>query len=91
MTYQPREFAKTATELVFPVKTTKNSPAGKHRSLICRATLMQSGEPITHTLGIGELRIDVPIPPKVNTPPPQPKAARNLAAELVSMPNLLPS
>jgi hypothetical protein len=76
VTTQPREFPKTATELVFPVKTTKNSPAGNHRSLICRVVFMQNGEPITHSLGTGELRIDVPIPPKVNTPPPpQPKAA----------------
>jgi hypothetical protein len=72
VTTQPREFPKTATELVFPVKTTKNSPAGNHRSLVCRVVFVQDGEPITHTLGTGELRIDVPIPPKVNTPAPPP-------------------
>jgi hypothetical protein len=72
VTTQPREFPKTAAELVFPVKTTKNSPAGNHRSLVCRVVFMQNGEPITHTLGTGELRIDVPIPPKVNTPTPPP-------------------
>jgi hypothetical protein len=37
---------------------------------------MQNNEPITHTLGTGELRIDKPLPPKVAAaPPPTPAPA----------------
>ena len=64
VTTEPVEFNKDATELVFKVKTTEKSPAGKHKTLLCRAVITQNGEPITHGLGPGELRIDVPLPPK---------------------------
>ena len=64
VTTEPREITKDSTELVFPVKTTANSPAGRHKTVICRATIMANGEPIAHTLGTGELRIDEPLPPK---------------------------
>ena len=37
VTTEPREITKDSTELVFPVKTTANSPAGKHKTVICRA------------------------------------------------------
>jgi hypothetical protein len=75
VTTTTKELKKETTELVFPVKTTAKSPPGRHRSLLCRIVVMQNGEPVTHSLGIGELRIDVPLPPKVNTPPPpMPKA-----------------
>ena len=33
---------------------------------------MQNGEPVVHNLGGTELRIDVPLPPKVAAPPPPP-------------------
>jgi hypothetical protein len=68
VTTEPREITKDSTELVFPVKTTANSPAGRHKTVICRATLMANGEPIVSTLGTGELRIDTPLPPKPNQP-----------------------
>ena len=64
VTTEPQEITKDSTELVFHVKTTANSPAGKHKTVICRATIMANGEPITHTLGTGELRIDEPLPAK---------------------------
>ena len=70
MTTEPKEITKDSTELVFPVKTTANSPAGRHKTVICRATIVANGEPIAHTLGTGELRIDTPLPPKANQPPP---------------------
>ncbi len=80
-TTEPREITKDATELVFPVKTTANSPAGRHKTVICRAIITANGEPIAHTLGTGELRIDTPLPPKpapaaaAAAPPPTPAAA----------------
>jgi hypothetical protein len=68
VTSEPKEITKDTTELVFPVKTTKNSPAGKHKTVLCRAVMTANGEPITHTLGTGELRIDTPLPPKADAP-----------------------
>ncbi len=68
VTTEPREITKDSTEIVFPVKTTANSPAGRHKTVICRALIMANGEPISHTLGTGELRIDTPLPPKPNQP-----------------------
>lgn len=77
----PLEFAKEAAQMVFKVKTTGNSPAGKHRTLLCRAIVTVEGEPVTHMIGTGELRIDQPLPPKpmetaaapVAPPPPTDK------------------
>jgi hypothetical protein len=62
VTTEPKDITKESTELIFPVKTTANSPAGKHKTVICRATIMANGEPVIHTLGTGELRIDTPLP-----------------------------
>ena len=62
VTTEAREITKDTTELIFPVSTTANSPAGKHKTLLCQAVIMANGEPITHTLGTGELRIDEPLP-----------------------------
>ena len=64
VTTEPSEITKDTTELIFAVKTTANSPVGKHKTVICRAVITANGEPITHTLGTGELRIDEPLPPK---------------------------
>jgi hypothetical protein len=74
-TTEPREITKDSAELVFPIKTTANSPAGRHKTVICRAVITANGEPIQHTLGTGELRIDTPLPPKANEPAPMPVAA----------------
>jgi hypothetical protein len=71
----PMEVNKETPELVFKVKTEKESPAGNHKSLFCQVVVMENGEPIVHSLGGGQLRIDVPLPPKPNTPPPMPVAA----------------
>ncbi|MEX2113597.1 MAG: PPC domain-containing protein [Pirellulales bacterium] len=80
VTSEVREITKDSTELIFPVKTTANSPVGKHKTVICRATITANGEPIVHTLGTGELRIDEPLPPKpmetaAAPPAPMPEAA----------------
>ena len=72
VTSEAKEITKDAAELVFPVKTTKNSPAGQHNSLFCRATIIVNGEPVAHGLGGGQLRVDVPLPPKTDQPAPPP-------------------
>jgi len=66
------QFAKETPELVFKVKTEKDSPAGTHKSLFCQVIVTENGEPILHSLGGGQLRIDVPLPPKKDAPPPPP-------------------
>jgi hypothetical protein len=71
-TTEPLKLTKDTAELVFKVKTTAKSPAGRHKTLLCQAIVTANGEPIVHGLGPGELRIDVPLPPKPNAPPPAP-------------------
>ncbi len=80
VTTEEKEITKDTTELVFPVNTTANSPVGKHATVICLATIVANEEPILHTLGTGELRIDEPLPPKADAPVaaapmPMPEAA----------------
>ena len=68
VTSVPGEINKDSKELVFHVKTTGNSPAGKHKTLLSRVTVVAQGEPVTHMIGGGELRVDEPLPPKPNEP-----------------------
>lgn len=72
VTVEPKEFNKDATELVIPVKVAADARVGRHQTLLVRATVTVNGEPILHTLGTGELRIDAPLPPKVAAPMPAP-------------------
>jgi hypothetical protein len=74
VTTEPLKLTKDTPELAFHVKTTAKSPAGRHKTLLCRATIMVNGEPIVHNLGTGELRIDTPLPPKPTAPAPMPTA-----------------
>jgi hypothetical protein len=64
------EMTKDTKELSFPVAVDKTAPAGTHRNIFCQAIVMKNGEPIAHNVGGSELRIDVPLPPKPNAPPP---------------------
>ena len=68
VTSVPGAINKETKELLFHVKTTGNSPAGKHKTLLSRITILAQGEPITHMIGGGELRVDEPLPPKANEP-----------------------
>jgi hypothetical protein len=68
------ELTKDTKELAFPITTDKTSPAGKHGGIFAQVILDRGGELITGNTGGTELRIDVPIPPKVApaaTPPPK--------------------
>lgn len=85
VTSEPREITKDSTEIVFPLKTTGNSPVGLHKSLLCRAVVTAQGEPITHTLGTGELRIQEPVaaaPPKAAAAPQPAKPAEKRLSRL---------
>lgn len=83
VTSTPTEITKVTKDLSFKLKTQKTSPAGKHTSLLCRAIVTVQGEPVTHMLYGGELRIDVPLPPKPNAPAaaPQPKPQPTAVAQ----------
>jgi hypothetical protein len=76
---EPQKMTKDSTQLVFPITITDKARPGTYKSLVCRAIVTQHGEPVTHTLGSGELRVDKPLPPKVAAPKPaakpQPKPA----------------
>jgi hypothetical protein len=71
---EPLKMTKDTTQLVFPVKIDETARPSVYKSLVCRAAVMQNGEPVTHTIGTGELRIDQPLPPKVAAPQPAPQA-----------------
>jgi hypothetical protein len=80
VTSTPLEALKDTAELVFKVKTEKESPAGTHKSVICQVVVMENGEPIVHNLGGGQLRVDVPLPPKKEEPKPAAAPAQPAAA-----------
>ena len=75
VTTDVKGITKDTKELIFRVKTDKASPAGNHQNLFCQVVVTREGEPIVHNLGSGQIRIDVPIPPKVQAAPPAPVAA----------------
>jgi len=80
------EVTKDTKEIAFPIATDKTSPAGKHGGIFAQVVIDRGGELITLATGGTELRIDVPLPPKVApmpvatptaapTPPPMPNPA----------------
>jgi pre-peptidase len=64
VTAEPKTITKDSKEVVFTLATTGKSPPGNHKTLRCQAVVTQDGEPITHILGPGELRILKPAPKK---------------------------
>lgn len=72
---EPMNFTKDTKEVIFKVKTDATTPAGRHKSVFGQITITMNGEPIVHNVGSTELRVDKPLPPKV-----EPKAAPKPAA-----------
>ena len=48
--------------LRFPIKVSSSAKAGKHKTLVCIASITVGNEKIVQTVGTGELRIDKPLP-----------------------------
>ena len=71
------DITKDTKEIAFPIKVEATAPAGVHRNLFCQIVVMENGEPVLHNLGGSELRIDVPLPPKKDAPPPAPVAKKD--------------
>jgi hypothetical protein len=68
------DITKDTKEIAFPIKVEAAAPVGIHRNLFCQIVVMENGEPVLHNLGGSELRIDAPLPPKKDAPPPAPVA-----------------
>lgn len=62
-----------STSVSFPLVIAKDAKVGKHRTLTCQARVTVGDEVIIQTNGSGELRIDKPLPPKVDAPKPEAK------------------
>ncbi len=62
------EITKDTKDLAFKVVVDKTTPPGQHRNLFCQAVVMLNSEPVVYNVGAAELRVDVPLPPKVNAP-----------------------
>ncbi len=83
-TSEPIEITKDSSELEFKVKTIPTATAGRHKTLLARVVITEKGEPVTHMLGPGDLRIDTPLPPKSNAAPAAagtPKPAATAASD----------
>jgi hypothetical protein len=72
---QPLAFAPDQTDLVFKVQVAADARAGKYQTLVCSASATIDGEPVAHTFGGGELRIDEPLPQAAAAPAPDPAPA----------------
>jgi hypothetical protein len=72
-TTQVIEITKDTKEFAFPIVADKTSPAGQH-NVFAQVVIDKGGELITGNTGGTQLRIDVPLPPKVavTTPTPTP-------------------
>ncbi|MCA9139682.1 MAG: pre-peptidase C-terminal domain-containing protein [Planctomycetales bacterium] len=61
--------------VVFPLVIDAAAKVGKHKTLNCIARIKVGDETIVQTNGPGELRIDKPLPPKVDAPKAEEKKA----------------
>ncbi len=77
---QPLSFTADQTDLVFKVHVAADARTGKHQTLVCSAIVTLNGEPVAHTFGGGELRIDEPLPQTKAEPAPSPEPAPAPAA-----------
>ena len=74
-TTQVMEITKDTKEFAFPIVADKTSPVGQH-NVFAQVIIDRGGELITGSTGGTQLRIDVPLPPKVAVPrrhPPRPQ------------------
>ncbi len=68
-----QKISKDTTSVIFPIVVAADAKVGKHNTLVCIARVKVGDETIVQTNGTGELRIDAPLPPKKDAPPPVPK------------------
>ncbi len=63
------EVTKDTKEIAFPIVADKTSPVGQH-NIFAQVVIDRGGELITGSTGNTQLRIDLPLPPKVAVVPP---------------------
>ncbi|WP_425395303.1 pre-peptidase C-terminal domain-containing protein [Aeoliella sp.] len=63
VTTEPIMITKETTEIAFELKVADDARPGQHKGQFCRVTVMENGEPVIHSVGYGELRVDKPLPP----------------------------
>jgi hypothetical protein len=63
VTTTPQEITKDSLEVTFPLTVAADARVGHHKQLYCQVTVIENEEPVVHTIGTGELRIDAPLPP----------------------------
>lgn len=85
------KFKKETAEVVFKVKTDKISPVGRHGNVFAQVSIPVNGETVVHVAGSTELRIDAPLPPKVEAPKPAPAPMATAAAPATPMPAAAPA
>ena len=90
VTASPVELNKDSEKVSFELKTSAKSPAGRHKSLMCRAIVTLNGEQVPQTLGPAELRIDAPLPPKATAAKPAAPPAAKPAAVAAAKPAAKP-
>ncbi|HEX3654329.1 MAG TPA: PPC domain-containing protein [Pirellulales bacterium] len=90
VTAEPIKINKDTSEATFKLKTSLKSPAGRHKAIMCRAIVTLNGEPVQHTLGPAELRIDAPLPPKASKPAPKPTTVAAKPAAVAAKPAAKP-
>lgn len=64
----PIEINKETKELVFKLKAEADAAVTTSKSLFCQIVITEQGEPVTHNIGNGILRVDQPLPKKPETP-----------------------
>ncbi len=59
--------------VTFPITIAADAKEGLHKTLVCVSRVNVDGETIVQTTGGGEIRIDKPLPPKVDAPATNPE------------------
>ncbi|WP_246146686.1 PPC domain-containing protein [Rubripirellula lacrimiformis] len=75
-----QKIAADTTTVTFPITVAADAKVGKHKTLVCISRVKVGEETIIQTTGTGELRIDKPLPPKVDAPKAEPKPAEKKPA-----------
>ncbi|MEM9366521.1 MAG: PPC domain-containing protein [Planctomycetota bacterium] len=63
----------SATSVVFPLVADAKARVGRHKTLNLQTRIKRDGEVMVQTNGVGELRVDKPLPPKKDAPKPEAK------------------
>jgi hypothetical protein len=64
VTTTPMKITKDSKQVVFPLAVAADAKVGHHRQLFCNVVITEQGEPVIHSIGGGELRVDEPLPPE---------------------------